>query len=202
MGERAILRGLSWRRALVLLGAALLAWLAILTAQIISAGRSHATGSADAAIVLGAAVHGDQPSPVFRERIRHGVHLYRTGRVRRLIFTGGYDEKTRLAESTAAHAYAIQRGMPPSAILIETHSRTTQQNTAEAAKLLRENKLRTALVVSDPLHLKRALTMAHDQGIDASGAPTPTTMYRGWSSRAGFLLRELYFYNHYLVTGH
>jgi len=201
MGERSILRTLSWRRALALLGAVLLLWLGILTAQIIAAGQSRSTASADAAIVLGAAVHGDQPSPVFRERIRHGIDLYRAGRVRKLVFTGGYGDGAQLAEANVAYAYAIRQGVPASAMLVETRSRTTQQNLAEAATLLRDNNLRTALVVSDPLHLGRALAMARDQGINATGAPTPTTMYRGWSSRAGFLLRELYFYNHYLVTG-
>lgn len=30
----------------------------------------------DAAIVLGAAAWGDEPSPVFRERINHAIWLY------------------------------------------------------------------------------------------------------------------------------
>jgi len=37
--------------------------------------------------------------------------------------------------------------------------------------------------------------------MDVDGAPTPTTRYRSWRSRTGFLLREVYFYHHYLVTG-
>lgn len=190
------------RRTLALLGMAVLAWLALLSAQIIAVGRSHSPASADAAIVLGAAVHGDQPSPVFRERIRHGIDLYRTGRVQKLVFTGGYGEQSQHAESVVARAYAMRQGIPASVVLIEARSRTTQQNLVEAGKLLRDSNLRSALVVSDPLHLKRALAMARDQGIEALAAPTPTTMYRGWSSQTGFLLRELYFYNHYLVTGH
>ena len=44
---------------------------------------------ADAAIVLGAASWGLTPSPVFRERIRQAVSLYRSGQVRKIIFTGG-----------------------------------------------------------------------------------------------------------------
>ncbi|MGP3786182.1 YdcF family protein [Paenibacillus sp. 1A_MP2] len=34
----------------------------------------------DAAIILGAAVEGENPSPVFRERIEHAILLYRQGR--------------------------------------------------------------------------------------------------------------------------
>ncbi|MGX9725771.1 MAG: YdcF family protein [Candidatus Electronema sp. VV] len=40
----------------------------------------HAPG--DAAVVLGAAVWGKQPSPVFAERIRHAVALHKAGQVR------------------------------------------------------------------------------------------------------------------------
>jgi hypothetical protein len=43
--------------------------------------------------------------------------------------------------------------------------------------------------------------MAGDLGINASAAPTPTSRYRSWQAKSNFLLRELYFYNHYLVTG-
>ena len=80
-------------------------------------------------------------------------------------------------------------------------SRTTGQNLDEAGALLHANGLRTALIVSDPLHLHRALAMAAGKGIQAEGAPTPTTRYRTWRTQVGFLLRELYFYNQYLVTG-
>jgi uncharacterized SAM-binding protein YcdF (DUF218 family) len=180
---------------------ALLAWLAVLAVQIDATGRISSTGPADAAIVLGAAVRGDQPSPVFEERIRHGIALYRQGHVRRLIFTGGKGEDMQHAESSVAREYALRHGVPADAILVEARSRTTAQNLAEAAPLLRANGLRSALIVSDPLHLKRALRMAADQGIAAQGAPTPSTRYRSWTAKAGFLLRELYFYNHYLVSG-
>jgi energy-coupling factor transporter ATP-binding protein EcfA2 len=57
---------------------------------------------ADAAIVLGAAVYTDRPSPVFEERIRHGVALYKAGRVRLLVMTGGRDPGDRLSEAEAA----------------------------------------------------------------------------------------------------
>lgn len=177
------------------------AWLIFVAFQIVRTGETHSAEPADAAIVLGAAVHGNQPSPVFQARIDHGVTLYQTGKVRWLVLTGGTGEGQLYAEAVVARDYAIRQGVPASAILMETRSHTTSQNFDEAAPLLRGNGIRTALVVSDPLHLMRALRMARDRGIDARPAPAPGTRYRGFWSRAGFLLRELYFYHHYLVTG-
>lgn len=188
-------------RALRWLLLPLTAWLFLLAVQIDATGELHHPGPADAAIVLGAAVNGAAPSPVFRERIRHGVALYRTGRVRRLVLTGGVGEGASHAESQVARAIAIRAGVPAHAILIETRSRTTQRNMAEAKHLMDRYRLTSALIVSDPLHMKRALRMARDAGITAYGAPTPTTRYRSWRSKTGFLLREVYFYNHYLLIG-
>jgi uncharacterized SAM-binding protein YcdF (DUF218 family) len=189
------------RRTLgLLLGAAVL-WLAALSGSIVRFGvRDHAT-SHDAAIVLGAAVYGSRPSPVFRERIRHALGLYRAGTVRKLIFTGGFGPGAARAESEVARDLALRAGVPASDILIETRSRTTRQNLLEARLLMASAGLRTAAVVSDPLHMKRALRMSSDLGMAAVSSPTPTTRYRGWRSKAAFLIRELYFYHHYLITG-
>lgn len=54
---------------------------------------AHPSAKADAAVVLGAAAWGNKPSPVFRERIAHGIDLYRNGTVGKLIFTGGTPKK-------------------------------------------------------------------------------------------------------------
>jgi uncharacterized SAM-binding protein YcdF (DUF218 family) len=178
-----------------------LVWLGVLASQIVKAGRHTTGGKADVAIVLGAAVYSRGPSPVFEERIKHGINLYRAGKVRTLLFTGGYGDSAELAESTVAKRYAVSRGVPPGSILTEMESRTTRENLLQARRLMRKNGFSKAMVVSDPLHLKRALKIAGDLGINASAAPTPTSRYRSWQAKSNFLLRELYFYNHYLVTG-
>ena len=45
---------------------------------------------ADVAIVLGAATYYDEVSPVYRERLNHGIRLYQQGLIDKLIVTGGY----------------------------------------------------------------------------------------------------------------
>ena len=156
----------------------------------------------DCAIVLGAAAYGSKPSPVFEERIRHALDLYRRGLVRKLIFTGGAGPGAQYAESTVASKFAAQAGVPLSDIYTETQSHTTHQNLGEALGIMRQSGLRSAIIVSDPLHLRRAKKMADDLGIEAVTSGTLTTRYRSFSTRAPFLLRELYFYHHYLVMGH
>jgi uncharacterized SAM-binding protein YcdF (DUF218 family) len=178
-----------------------LAWLFAVGASIVVAGRDSAPGNADAAIVLGAAAYPSGPSPVFEERIRHGLELYRAGRVHRLIATGGHGNDATYSESETAKAWLIKQGVPAGAILTETRSHTTRQNLVEAQRIMREQHLSSAFIVSDPLHMKRAMAMARDLGMDAKSSPTPTTRYRSLSSQAGFLLREIYFIHHYWLIG-
>lgn len=153
---------------------------------------------ADAAIVLGAAVWGDDVSPVFRERINHALELYRSGAVRKIIFTGGQGNKDELTEAAAARRYAILNGAPASDILIEDRSHTTYENVVNAKQLADANGLKKILIVSDPIHMKRAIAMAGDVGLEAYPSPTPTTRYQGWESQLGSLARETYYYLGYL----
>lgn len=192
------------RRFLATLGGLLLAvfaWLAALGAAIWIYGTSDHAVKSDCAIVLGAAAYGNRPSPVFEERIRHGIALYRTGLVSKIIFTGGYGTGASHAESEVAAAYAAREGVPETDILTELRSRTTQQNLAEAKLLMESHGLRTAILVSDPLHLRRAMWMAGDLDISAVSSPTPTTRYRSFKTQFRFLRRELYYWHHYLFTG-
>src|SRR6266516_449262 len=155
--------------------------------------------NADAAIVLGAAVWGDEVSPVFRERINHALELYRTGKVGKIIFTGGQGNRNELTEAAAARHYAIKNGIPERDILIEESSHTTYENVVNAKHVADANGLKKVLIVSDPMHMRRAVTMARDVGLEAYPSPTPTTKYQGWRSQLVSLADETYHYLGYLA---
>jgi uncharacterized SAM-binding protein YcdF (DUF218 family) len=172
-------------------------WLGLVGFEIVRFARISAHQSADAAIVLGAAVTEHRPSPVFQARIDHAIDLWKTQRVKYLIFTGGLGADDTLAESQAAQKYAVSQGVPPDRILIELKSRTTKQNLLEAQKILQNQRLSSCLLVSDPLHMKRADWMMRDVGITGYPSPTPYSRYQTWQSQLPFLAREVYFYHHY-----
>jgi uncharacterized SAM-binding protein YcdF (DUF218 family) len=181
--------------------AAVVCWNALLGVVVWRYGVENGATRSDCIIVLGAAVHGSKASPVFEERIRHGVQLYQNEFASKIIFTGGVGKAGGNAESAVAREMAIRLGVPEEDILIEEHSRTTRQNLAEARSLMRAHGLQSAILVSDPLHMKRAVIMAEDMDMAAVSSPTPTSRYRSLRTQIPFLLRELYFIHHYLVTG-
>lgn len=157
--------------------------------------------NADAVIVLGAGVWDNEPSPVFRERINHGIWLYQNGYVGKIIFTGGKGTGNIYSDSFIARKYAMRQGVPLEDILIEEQSSTTQQNIDYASKIMERNHMKTAVIVSDPLHMKRAMTMAKDYGLTAYSSPTPTSKYKTLKTKIPFLIREVYFYIGYIIVG-
>src|SRR5215207_1111566 len=187
-------------KALLLISSALLLAAGLFAARIYSYRNVDSDAPADAAVVLGAAVWGAEVSPVFRERINHGIDLYRKGRVRKLIFTGGRGNGGEPTESAAARRYALRGGVPASDILIEEQSHNTYENILHAKRLADARGLRRVLLVSDPLHMKRAVAMASDVGLLAEPSPTPSTRYRGLRSQAGLLASETYYYLGYLLS--
>jgi uncharacterized SAM-binding protein YcdF (DUF218 family) len=186
-------------KALLLTFFILLVTVGLLASRIYSYGNVGSDGPADAAIVLGAAVWGTQVSPVFKERINHGIDLYQNRKVRKLIFTGGQGNSTEPTESAAARRYALQRGVPASDILIDQKSHTTYENILYAKQIADAHGVRKVLIVSDPLHMKRAVAMARDVGFVAEPSPTLTTRYQGLRSQARLLAHETYYYIGYLL---
>lgn len=191
--RRALVGAVSLLLLLATLGFLGVAW------RIASYGTLSVDANADAALVLGAAAWGNRPSPVYRERINEAIALYKAGRVRYLVFTGGTPEPGYPAEGEVGRQFAIAHGVPAAAVLFETTSRTTWQNLANARELLAPVGIQTVLLVSDPLHMRRAMAMASTLGLQAAPAPTPSSRFQSLASRGEFLWRETWLYIDYLL---
>lgn len=181
------------------IGIVLILYILATTISIWNYGKIDEKKSADVAIVLGAATVNGAVTPVFQERINHGIWLYQNRFVKTLIFTGGIGEGNEKSDAWAAKQYAIEQGIPESVILLEEKSTITQENIENAKKIMDDNCYNTAIIVSDPLHMKRAMLMADDYGIKAYSSPTPTSRYITVKSKFSFLAREEFFYIGYRV---
>lgn len=149
--------------------------------------------SADAAVILGAAAWGNKPSPVFRERIKHGIKLYQNGTVSKLIFTGGTPKAGYPTEAEVGKQFAIKHGIPESDIFTEHSSTNTYDNLKNTRTLMHQHKITSIIIVSDPLHMARASAMADDLGLNASYSATPTSRYTESPQKNHFFIREIFF---------
>lgn len=181
-------------KGLILVIGTVLVYLTATAIQIWNYGAVDEKQFADVAIILGAGTADGEISPVFLERIRHGIWLYQNVYVERLIFTGGIGAGNEKSDARTAGQYAVSQGVPEKAILLEEESTITQENIANAKRIMDTEGFRTAIIVSDPLHMKRAMLMAHDYGMEAYSSPTPTSRYISLKTKLPFLAREEFFY--------
>lgn len=151
----------------------------------------------DVAIILGASTYNGEVSPVYKERINHGIDLYNEGYVDKLIVTGGMGAGNDISDAESVKNYAVICGIPENDILVENESSITQENLENSKAIMDENDLKTAIIVSDPLHMRRAMLLAKDAGITAYSSPTETTKYVSLKTKIPFLAREVFFYTGY-----
>lgn len=150
--------------------------------------------NADYVIVLGATSFGPRPSPVFRERIQEGIRLYREGKAKKLIFTGKPGDPP---QAIVAKNHALAQQIPEEDLLIEVSSTNTLENLYFAKGVAKQPEEASFLIVSDPLHLKRALQIAQDLEMNAHPAPTQSTRFNTPVSRLKFFGREVLAYSYY-----
>ncbi len=148
----------------------------------------------DVAIVLGAAANDNGVSEVYKQRLNHAVQLYQKADVAKIIVTGGMGKGNSFTDAYMARKYLESVGIPDNAILEEDTSAITQENLENAKKIMDENGFQTALIVSDPLHMKRAMLLARDAGIEAFSSPTQTSAYKSIKTKIPFIARETFYY--------
>jgi uncharacterized SAM-binding protein YcdF (DUF218 family) len=187
-----------------LLGMILLTYLIILGLQIWQFSNTQNSQetrqSADFAIILGAGVWQDLPTPVFEARLKHGLELAENFANLKIICTGGLGEEDILTEAEVCRDYLMLNGLAKDRIFLEKEpSKTTYQNLTEAKKVM--NSQPKALIISDPLHLFRAVEMAKKLKIEAYPEPTPYSLYCSFQSQSSFLLREMWFWHVFILFG-
>jgi vancomycin permeability regulator SanA len=107
------------RRLLPLVLLACMCGYAFAAWRIVDFGARPSAASADAALVLGAAAWGSRPSPVYRERIVEAVSLYKAGRVRWIILTGGSSRPGFPSEALVGRRFCVSKGVPVEATLLD-----------------------------------------------------------------------------------
>ncbi|GIW24778.1 YdcF family protein [Meiothermus sp.] len=121
---------------------------------------------ADWIVVLGAAQYNGEPSVIFRNRLEAALRLYRQGYAPRIAVTGGRRPGDRYSEGEVGCRYLQTKGVPRSALYCEQQSRRTVENLSNVAPIIGQSSV---ILVTDEPHLPRALILAEQLGIKASG---------------------------------
>lgn len=148
----------------------------------------------DVAIILGAQTSQNGVSEVYKQRLNHGVYLYQNHYVTKIIVTGGMGEGNDFTDAYMARKYLESVGVPEEDIIEEDTSTITQENLENAKEIMEEYGYQSALIVSEPLHMKRSMLLAKDAGIDSFSSPTQSSAYKSMKTKIPFVARETFFY--------
>ena len=142
---------------------------------------------AQVALVLGAQVEPNgHMSPMLADRVRQAIALWDAGKVNRILVSGdhhtwAYDEPDTMRKALVAH------GVPPRVIFEDHAGFDTWASVVRARKIF---GVRSAVLVTQGFHMPRALFLAHEAGLPATGLTADLRSYgaQGYKSWAREIL--------------
>ncbi len=120
------------------------------------------------AIVFGAGIlRSGNPSPELRDRLDTAAALYFAGKVEKLLMSGD-NRFVDYNEPEAMRRYALGRGVPDSAIVLDYAGRRTYDTCYRARDIF---GVKEAILVTQQYHLPRALYLCSALGVSVVGVP-------------------------------
>jgi uncharacterized SAM-binding protein YcdF (DUF218 family) len=145
---------------------------------------------ADCIVVFAGGVgESGQAGGGYQERVKQAVDLYRAGYARELIFSSGFVFAFREAE--VMQALAISNGVPAAAVYLETHATNTYENVLFSQRLMADHGWQSALLVSSPYHMRRAVMTWHKAAPRLVVVPTPVPVSQFYLHQYGASLAQI-----------
>jgi len=146
-----------WKRPLRTAALATVVLLLAQSAFIIGYGLAAPTHPADVAIVLGNRVEADgTPCARLAARLACALDLYGAGYCKMILVSGG-QSKNGVDEAPAMKAWLVMRGVPGDRVLTDNEGVDSRHTAVNAAKLMAENRLHGAIVVTQYWHIARTV---------------------------------------------
>ena len=126
------------------------------------------------AVVLGHYPDGaDSPHPQQTPRVHKAAQLFFDGKVDTIVVTGGYTRE-HISEARMMRIGLVALGVPDDAIVEEQRAATTVENAYFTEKIFTERGWKKrALIVSQNIHLQRAIPIFQDQKFEVKKATSP-----------------------------
>ncbi|TGE20157.1 YdcF family protein [Hymenobacter elongatus] len=108
------------------------------------------------------------------DRVTHTLWLYRAGRIKSIIISGGSGSLRAVAHTEAQDIATLLRlsGVPARHILVEERSRNTRENALNTKLLLaRHPEIKTLVLITSAFHQRRALGCFRKAGLLPTAFP-------------------------------
>ncbi|MDK1474297.1 ElyC/SanA/YdcF family protein [Streptomyces sp. 549] len=152
-------------------------WIKVSTEDRISSAAD--APSAPVAVVFGAGLWGDRPTPYLAHRLDAAAELYRRGAVRALLVTGD-NSRQDYDEPSAMRRYLEDSGVPADRIVADYAGFDTWNSCVRARRIFGVER---ALLVSQGYHVPRTVALCEAAGLDVHGVavdePRDAVWYHG-----------------------
>lgn len=128
----------------------------------------NVTYKEDAAIVLGAAVHGKTPSLTLKKRLDKAVEYHKQNPNTIIVVSGGQGNGEDISEAEAMKTYLVEQGVAADKIIKEDNSTSTIENFTFSKEILDKhfNKDYATCFITNEYHVLRAADCAKNVGLD------------------------------------
>ncbi len=158
---------------LIALLAALIAYVGVVGMLVYRVHAASAPADYDAIVVLGAQVKPDgELSLQLTWRLDAAWQAWQQHPCP-VVVCGAQGADEPVPEAHAMRDYLIAKGVPQEQVLMDDASFNTRQNLRHAARLL-NGSAQSVLVVTSDYHLPRAMALAEDEGLKATGLGAET----------------------------
>lgn len=167
----------------------------------LAVGDQNNAEPSDVIIVLGAGLRRDgHPGDALWRRSLIAAKAYREGYAPVIICTGGVSENQTRSEAQGCRDILLGEGVPDAAIVLEEHSRSTEQNAINTKAIMAARGWRRAVIVTDSYHMLRAGWIFSGEGIEHTRYPVPRNRVRvQWTAIS--LMHELAAIHWHVVKG-
>ena len=165
------------------------------------AANTTLTRNADVIVVLGAAQLNGRPGEVLEARLTEAKRIYELGLAPHIITVGAGAPGDRTTEAASGKYWLTNNGVKSKKVTSLEVGRDTWVETQNYVKFMKLKKMQDVIIVTDPFHCRRAMTMANDLGVVATCSPVKTGPNALANSGRRYLVRESGAYLAYVSLG-
>lgn len=156
---------------------------------------------ADAIVLMGAAQLDGKPGQVLEARLKEVLRIYEKDFADQVFTLGEGAPGDRFTEAGTSREWLARNGLGWKSVTAIKIGRDSYTSIEALAKNIDKDKYKSIIIVTDPYHCIRSVTIARDFGFDATCSPVRTGIAS--LDKAGFryLLRETGAYLAYITLG-
>ncbi len=169
--------------------------------QVWRAANNPIVRNADVIAVLGTAQLNGRPGEALEARLIEAKRIFDLDYAPSIITVGAGAPGDRTTEAASGKYWLRTHGISSRKITAIEEGRDTLVSTKAYTELMKKRYVSDVIIVTDPFHCARAITMANDQGVLATCSPVQTGPNTLENSGYKYLIREAGAYLAYITVG-